>query len=66
MKTNTMESYFSFDDKRREVVFHRHDMPTPWLNYLTNGTLTAMISQAGGGLTFYRSPQIWRISRYKF
>lgn len=66
MKTNTTESYFSFDDKRREVVFHRHDMPTPWLNYLTNGTLTAMISQAGGGLTFYRSPQIWRISRYKF
>lgn len=66
MKTDPLESYFRFDDAAREIEFFRHDMPTPWLNYLTNGELTAMISQAGGGLTFYRSPQIWRITRYKF
>ena len=61
-----MEKYFYFDDKNKEIVFTRQDMPSPWLNYLTNGELTTMISQAGGGLTFYKSPQIWRITRYKF
>jgi len=25
-----------------------------------------MISQAGGGVAWYRSPQIWRINHYRF
>ncbi|MCD8483023.1 MAG: hypothetical protein LR015_10400 [Verrucomicrobia bacterium] len=36
------------------------------MNYLSNGTLHTMMSQAGGALAFYRSPQIWRINRYRF
>ncbi|WP_073278134.1 GH36-type glycosyl hydrolase domain-containing protein [Anaerocolumna jejuensis] len=63
---NNMESYFYFKDEEREVCFKRHDTPTPWINYLTNGTFHTILSQAGGGLAFYRSPQIWRISRYRF
>ena len=66
MRSDPLESYFEFDDANKEIKFKRADMPTPWLNYLTNGTLTTLISQAGGGLTFYKSPQIWRISHYKF
>ena len=60
------DSFYYFDDKNREIVFKRHDMPTPWMNYLTNGTFFTMISQAGGNLSWYKAPGIWRIGRYNF
>ena len=62
----TKESFYEFDDKNKEIVFKRHDMPSPWMNYLTNGEMFTMISQAGGNLSWYKSPQIWRIGRYNF
>lgn len=60
------DSFYTFDDENKEVVFHRHDMPSPWMNYLTNETFFTMISQAGGNLSWYKSPEIWRIGRYGF
>jgi len=63
---NDPASYYSFDDDAREVIIKRYDCPTPWLNYLSNGTFHTMLSQAGGGLAWYKSPQIWRINRYRF
>jgi cellobiose phosphorylase len=63
---NNIESYFEFDDKNKEVIIKRYDTPTPWINYLSNGTFHTMMSQAGGGLAFHKSPQIWRINRYRF
>lgn len=63
---NDMDSYFYFNDEAKEVCFKRHDTPAPWINYLSNGTFHTMLSQAGGGLAFYKSPQIWRITRYRF
>lgn len=60
-----MNSY-RFENQNREIVLSRYNMPTPWMNYLSNGTLHAMISQAGGGVAWYRSPQIWRINHYRF
>ena len=60
------ETFYRFDDENREIVFLRHDMPSPWMNYLTNGEMFTMISQAGGNLSWYKSPQIWRIGRYNF
>ena len=58
--------YYEFDDNAGEVIFHRHDTPSPWMNYLTNGMFFTMISQAGGSLSWYKSPEIWRIGRYNF
>lgn len=58
--------YYSFDDAAREVRFHRADPPTPWINYLSNGDFHVMLSQAGGGMVWYKSPQIWRLTRYRF
>ncbi len=58
--------YYHFNDEQKEIVFSRYDMPTPWMNYLTNGEMFTMISQAGGNLSWYKSPQIWRIGRYNF
>ncbi len=60
------DDYYVFDDVNQEIIFKRHDMPTPWMNYLSNGKLFTMISQAGGNLSWYRSPQIWRIGKYGF
>lgn len=57
---------YAFLDEAREVEFYRRDLPTPWMNYLSNGTFHTMLSHAGGGVAFYKSPQIWRITRYRF
>lgn len=57
---------FDFADENKEIRINKYDTPTPWINYLSNGTFHAMISQAGGGLAFYKSPQIWRINHYRF
>jgi cellobiose phosphorylase len=63
---NNPDDYFEFDDYNKEIIIKRYDTPTPWLNYLSNGTFHTMISQAGGAVAFYKSPQIWRINRYRF
>ena len=57
---------YRFDDENRCIRFSRHDLPAPWINYLSNGRLHAFVSQAGGGMCWWRSPQIYRITRYRF
>jgi cellobiose phosphorylase len=63
---NNPEEYYHFDDAAKEVIIDRYDTPTPWMNYLSNGTFHTMMSQAGGAVAFYKSPQIWRLNRYRF
>lgn len=41
---------YKFND--REITFDKYNTPTPWMNYLSNGTFHTMISQAGGGVAF--------------
>lgn len=55
---------YKFNNK--ELIIENYNTPTPWMNYLSNGTFHTMISQAGGGVAFYKSPQIWRINHYRF
>lgn len=57
---------YEFNNEAREITFTKYNTPTPWMNYLSNGTFHTMMSQAGGGVAFYKSPQIWRINHYKF
>lgn len=57
---------YTFNEEKKEIKIEKYNTPTPWMNYLTNGTFTTMMSQAGGGVAFYRSPQIWRINHYRF
>lgn len=57
---------YSFNNEKREITFDSYNTPTPWMNYLSNGTFHTMLSQAGGGVAFYKSPQIWRINHYRF
>lgn len=57
---------YKFDNTKKEIIITKPNPPTPWMNYLSNGTFHTMISQAGGGVAFYKSPQIWRINHYRF
>lgn len=56
---------YEFDDDRRAIVIHRHDTPSPWINYLSNGRMHAFVSQAGGGFAWWRNPILYRLTRYR-
>jgi cellobiose phosphorylase len=57
---------FEFVNNGYDVKINRLDTAYPWVNYLTNTRLTAMISQAGGGFLWYKSPKKFRITRYRY
>ena len=57
---------YEFLDEKREIRFDKFDLPSPWINYLSNGRMHAFVSQAGGGMTWWLTPMLFRISRYRF
>ena len=57
---------YSFEDEKRRIRFDRFDLPSPWINYLSNGRMHAFVSQAGGGMAWWLSPMVFRITRYRF
>ena len=58
--------YGYFDDAAREYVITRPDTPLPWFNYLGNEDFFGLISNTGGGYTFYRDPRLRRLTRYRY
>ena len=65
MKENSIDKLpYLFHDDRREIRFDRFDLPAPWINYLSNGRMHAFVSQAGGGMTWWLSPMMFRLTRY--
>ncbi|MFX0074495.1 MAG: glycosyl transferase, partial [Candidatus Hermodarchaeota archaeon] len=58
--------YGYFDNKNKEYVITRPDTPLPWINYLNNGKYCAMVSNTGGGYSFYIDPRDQRILRYRY
>lgn len=57
--------HFTFDDANQAVRILRPDAPQPWINYLSNGTFHAFVSQAGGGFAWWKSPTLLRLTRYR-
>ncbi len=57
---------YSFNDNNREISFNRFDLPSPWINYLSNGSMHAFVSQAAGGMVWWLSPMLFRVTRYRF
>lgn len=57
--------HYSFNDTEKNIRINKHDLPSPWINYLSNGNLHAMVSQAGGGFLWYKDAINCRISRYR-
>ncbi len=58
-------SAYTFNDERRSITIHRFDLPSPWINYLSNGKLHAFVSQAGGGFLWWQHPSKCRLTRYR-
>ncbi|MEJ2209771.1 MAG: glycosyl transferase, partial [Anaerolineae bacterium] len=58
--------YGSFDDTDREYVITRPDTPLPWINYLGSEDYFGLISNTGGGYSFYRDARLRRLTRYRY
>ncbi len=56
---------YRFDDPRGVVTITDPRLPQPWINYLSNGTLHAFVSQVGGGMAWWKSPLKNRLTRYR-
>lgn len=54
-----------FDDKNREYVIERPDIPVSWTNYLGVKDLCTVISHNAGGYTFYKSAEHQRLTRFR-
>ena len=59
-------SYGHFDDERREYIISRPDTPLPWINYLGCEAYFGIISNTGGGYSFYRDARLRRLTRYRY
>lgn len=59
------KNVFQFNDEKRSIEIYKTDLPMPWINYLSNGKLHAIISQAGGGFLWYKSATDCRLTRYR-
>jgi cellobiose phosphorylase len=58
--------YGYFDDERREYVIKHPDTPLPWMNYLGCEDYFGIISNTGGGYSFYRDARLRRLTRYRY
>lgn len=58
--------YGHFDDETREYVITRPDTPRPWINYIGLEDYVGMISNTGGGYSFYQDPRYRRLLRYRY
>jgi len=55
-----------FDDEAREYVITRPDTPLPWINYLGSEEFFGIISNTGGGYSFFRDARLRRLTRYRY
>ena len=55
-----------FDDKKREYVISQPKTPYPWINFLGNADFFSIISNTGGGYSFFRDARLRRITRYRY
>ncbi len=60
------ERFGHFDDNAREYVVTRPDTPLPWINYLGSEGYFGIVSNTGGGYSFYRDARLRRLTRYRY
>ncbi len=61
-KFKTKYGYFTDDGK--EFVITRPDTPRPWINILSNGEYGLIISQTGGGYSWWKNSSVARVTRW--
>jgi N,N'-diacetylchitobiose phosphorylase len=57
--------YGYFDDKNREYVIERPDIPVSWTNYIGVKDMCTVLSHNAGGYSFYKSAEHGRITRFR-
>jgi cellobiose phosphorylase len=58
--------YGYFDTAAGEYVIERPDTPLPWSNYIGSADFGGVVTNHGGGYTFYRSAAQGRLTRFRF
>ena len=58
--------YGHFDAQQREYVITEPLTPLPWINYLGSKALYSIVSNTGGGYSFYRDAKLRRLTRYRY
>ncbi len=58
-------NYGFFDDKNREYVINRCDVPVSWTNYLGTESTGAVVSHNAGGYMWHESPEYHRVTRFR-
>jgi cellobiose phosphorylase len=58
--------YGRFDMQQREYVITEPLTPLPWINYLGSRALYSIVSNTGGGYSFYRDAKLRRLTRYRY
>ena len=61
-----MGKYGQFSPDGTEFLIDQLDTPAPWINYLSNGRYTALMSANAGGYSFYMCPKDGRITRWYY
>lgn len=59
-------NYGFFDDMKKEYVIQTPNTPLPWINYLGSGQFFSLISNTGGGYSFYKDAKLRRLTRYRY
>ena len=55
-----------FDDQNKEYVITSPKTPLPWINYLGCENFFSLISNTGGGYSFYKDAKLLRLTRYRY
>lgn len=57
--------YGHFDDKNREYVIDRIDLPASWTNYLGVEDTCVVVNHTAGGYMFHKTPEYHRVTRFR-
>ncbi len=58
--------YGHFDDAAREYIIDTPRTPLPWINYLGSDDFFTLVSNTGGGYSFYKDARLRRLTRYRY
>jgi len=61
---STYRKYGDFSADGTEFVVKDPNTPRPWINYLSNGRYCLILSQGGGGFSWYLDPGVHRLTRW--
>lgn len=57
--------YGYFDNKKKEYVIDKVDLPVSWTNYLGVKDTCVVINHTAGGYMFYKTPEYHRVTRFR-